>query len=700
MLSLKHIPLVRYLLPFILGIIIAIYQEISSYYFILIFIFFLLSYIIGVINRFIKINYKRNYYLQEFILNGTLFFSGIMIVMYHSNYNYDNYYKNYDYKSVHTVLKIISPIKIKNKTVQFEAETKEIMSSKIRAKTIGKVLVYLEKDSSSINLLPSDEIIVNTTWKDIKKANNPKQFNYKRFLKFHQITQQAYVSSLDWKLLDRYNYNLLNIATKCRNKILMTYRSSKLDKQKLAVVSALTLGYKDKLSNEVIHSYSSAGAMHVLAVSGLHVGIIYLILNSILSIILGKRKISITIILLIFIWFYAILTGLSPSVARATTMLSFILIGRALNRSSNIYNTLAASAFFLLMINPYIIMQVGFQLSFLAVLGILFFYPLIYGKIIFKNILLDKIWAISSVSIAAQLATFPLGLLYFHQFPTYFFISNLIVIPAATIIIILSIMLLLSSFWKILFVFFGSILSHFTYFLNYCVAYIDSLPFSIIEGVSIDVIEVFFIYSFIIIFTLGLKYKKIKYINYSAIIIISLFISDLYEDYLLKDTKKMIVYSVKDNLAVDFIYGKNHVFLYNNNLIENKPAMQFNIYNNWYNLDLNDAIYKDLSNNTSLSIVENNDTILKINNNKISFYEHNIFIADEYVSNKIQNEKQDYILLLNNYKDDISNNIDTNTKVLALFNLSYKQKTKLDSLIINKNNFYNVRKDGAFIWEK
>ena len=176
MLSLKHIPLVRYLLPFILGIIIAIYQEISSYYFILIFIFFLLSYIIGVINRFIKINYKRNYYLQEFILNGTLFFSGIMIVMYHSNYNYDNYYKNYDYKSVHTVLKIISPIKIKNKTVQFEAETKEIMSSKIRAKTIGKVLVYLEKDSSSINLLPSDEIIVNTTWKDIKKdkQNFPK----------------------------------------------------------------------------------------------------------------------------------------------------------------------------------------------------------------------------------------------------------------------------------------------------------------------------------------------------------------------------------------------------------------------------------------------------------------------------------------------------------------------------------------------
>ena len=697
MLILKHIPLVRYLLPFTLGIIIAIYQETSSYYFVIVFIFFLIAYIIGVINRFIKVNYKRNYYWQEFILYGTLFFSGIMIVMYHSHYNYDNYYKNYDYNSVHTVLKVISPIKIRDKTVQFEAEAKEIMSSKIRAKTQGKVLVSLEKDSSSINLLPSDEIIVNTDWNDIKEANNPEQFNYKQFLKFHQITQQAYVSSLDWKLLDRYNYNLLNIATKCRNQILNTYRSSQLDKQELAVISAITLGYKDELSNELIHSYSSAGAMHVLAVSGLHVGIIYLIFNSIISLIFTKRKIIITVIMLIIIWFYATLTGLSPSIARATTMISFILIGRALNRSSNIYNTLAASAFFLLMINPYNIMQVGFQLSFLAVLGILFFQPLIYKKFIFKNIILDKIWAISSVAFAAQIATFPLGLLYFHQFPTYFFISNLIVIPAATITIFLSIILLLSSFCDILFVFFGSILNNFTYWLNYSIVSIDSLPFSLIEGISINVIETFCIYSFIILLSTGLIYKTIKYINYSAIIIICLLTFDLYEDHFQRDTKKMIIYSIKDNLAVDFIYGNNHVFLYNNSLIQNKSKMQFNIYNSWHKLDLKDAIYKDFSSNDCLNIIENNDTILEIKNNNISFYGHNIFIADKFSTNKIKNKKQDMILLLQNYNYDLSKSIDTNTKVLSLFNLSYKQKEKIDYLITNKDNFYSVYKNGAFV---
>ena len=156
--------------------------------------------------------------------------------------------------------------------------------------------------------------------------------------------------------------------------------------------------------------------MHVLAVSGLHVGIIFLILNTLLSF-LGTSKngrVVKAIILLIALWSYALLTGLSPSVLRAATMFSFVIMGTVLNRKSSIYNTLAASAFFLLIINPNLLFEVGFQLSYIAVLGIVYLQPLIYNRIYTRWWLLDKIWAITAVSIAAQIATLPLTLYYFH----------------------------------------------------------------------------------------------------------------------------------------------------------------------------------------------------------------------------------------------------------------------------------------------
>ena len=177
--------------------------------------------------------------------------------------------------------------------------------------------------------------------------------------------------------------------------------------------------------------------MHVLAVSGLHVGIIFFILNFLLTPLnRNKRLLKIKLFLLVgALWFYAFLTGLSPSVMRSCTMFSFIVVGENLNKRTNIYNTLAASAFLLMLINPLIIFGAGFQLSYIAVISIVFFQPRLAALVAVKNRILKYVWDLFTVSVAVQIGTAPISIFYFHQFPVYFWLSNFIVIPGAALIL-------------------------------------------------------------------------------------------------------------------------------------------------------------------------------------------------------------------------------------------------------------------------
>ena len=194
-------------------------------------------------------------------------------------------------------------------------------------------------------------------------------------------------------------------------------------------------------------------------------------------------------------------------------MFSFIVIAKATKRNTNIYNTLAVSAFFLLIINPFLIMEVGFQLSYLAVIGIIYLQPKIYNWLNPHNWLLDKMWELTAVSIAAQVATFPLGLLYFHQFPNYFFISNLIVIPLATFIVYGGIILFLVSWGTILATWVAKVLYWLIWAMNYCVQLIESIPHSLTEGLTINITETWMIYLIIITFLVYFSYKEAKYLH-------------------------------------------------------------------------------------------------------------------------------------------------------------------------------------------
>ena len=291
----------------------------------------------------------------------------------------------------------------------------------------GKMILYFEKDSASVSSLSyGDYFYVYGKPNRVKAPSNPGEFDYKRFLERKGIYHQLYLASDRWIEIDKQKENpIYRFALNCRAYLLDILQEKGLKGAEYAVASAILLGYSDKIDAKLLQEYSGAGAMHILCVSGLHVGIVYVVFSMLLFF-LGKTDRSRflkSMLLILLIWSYAVLTGLSPSVMRASAMFSLVAIGQNMRRDTNIFNTLSASAFILMLIDPLIILNLGFQLSYSAVLGIVLLQPPIYRIFTIKSKILDKIWTIIAVSIAAQIGTLPITLYYFHQFPNYFFLS-------------------------------------------------------------------------------------------------------------------------------------------------------------------------------------------------------------------------------------------------------------------------------------
>ena len=512
----RNFPLIKFLFVFSVSISVGIYFELHQKIFYYLFFFSLVGlafYELTVSNRK---KYKRA--LSELLIVLSIFFSGLTVVIIQTDQLKNDFIGKYieDNNMIldQLIVEIVKPIKLTSKKVSVTANVKAIHYRDQSIQTEGKSIFYLNKDSLSAKLLPGDILeFKNVQFKNLTYHNNPGQFDYATFLRFHQIHYANYINEWDKK---GSTFNFLRYPTLIRNKALEVLKENVIIKSHFPIVSALVLGYKDELSNHTKHSFSSTGAMHVLAVSGLHVGIIYFILKSIITLFTFYQRNLVfrNILVLIGIWVYALITGMSPSVLRACTMLSFLIIAEVFNRNTNVYNVLSASAILLLTINPYLIMQVGFQLSYLAVLGILYIQPKMEKIWAPKYWLIQKIWTITTVSIAAQISTFPLGLLYFHQFPNYFLISNLVVIPAAFLILSLGILIIVLSFSKIIVGFISYLLQHVLNSLLLVIRHIESIPGSLTEGLSISIFETMLIYLFIASILISLKFKNIFFTEF------------------------------------------------------------------------------------------------------------------------------------------------------------------------------------------
>ena len=449
-------------------------------------------------------------------------------------------------------------------------------------KTDGTIYFYIRKDSLVKPFDYGTVLRVTGSFYPIPSPKNPNEFDYKKYLEHQNIYGHCFANldEVQQISLDPPSH-ILKFALRLRSSAAQIIDQTIQTQNANAIAKALILGIKDHLDHEITKAYASAGAMHVLAVSGLHVGIIYLLLQLLFGKLrnhspLGKRAFAILSILTI--WVYAMVTGLSPSVLRAATMFSMVAVGDINSRSGNIYNTLGVSAFILLLYDPYLIYSVGFQLSYAAVFGIVYIQPKLYRLLYFKTIIFDKAWSISCVSIAAQLATFPLSMYYFHQFPTYFLISNLVVIPAAFASLLLGILMLIlypiSNFiGKIV----GSVLTVGFELLNQAMSWVESLPYSLIDWIYMDQVGLFLIYSVIMTLIVGLHYKTFKSLLLSTTILTAL-IFNFSRQYGAQSKRQLLVfYKIKNRTAIDVVDGLSARLFINDDDQNNLELYSFQI---------------------------------------------------------------------------------------------------------------------------
>ncbi|MDR1810928.1 MAG: ComEC family competence protein [Prevotella sp.] len=299
-----------------------------------------------------------------------------------------------------------------------------------------KIVCYLPVGVRSGEVQAGDKISFTGKIQPFGYFGNPDEFDYPRYMYNKGFAGRVFVYANDWETTVPADFSIATAALKCRQSILAFYQSLELDDEEYAILSALTLGYKDSLSDDLKQSFRATGTAHVLAVSGMHAGIIYAVVLSLLSLFawLKKRYWLLQLLLIAILWIYAFVTGFSPSVVRATMMLSVFCVAVIVGEKGLSCNNLSLAAFLMLLYNPFWLFDAGFRLSFAAVMSILFFHPILSGLYRPRNRYVKPVWNLFTLSVAVQLGTCPVCLCYFGTFPTYFFITNLLVVPLVSVI--------------------------------------------------------------------------------------------------------------------------------------------------------------------------------------------------------------------------------------------------------------------------
>ncbi len=410
----------------------------------------------------------------------------------------------------------------------------------------GRVMAYFPKSDPAV-FRYGDVLLIQGSPRVVPGPANPGQFDYQRYLSWRNIFHQHFIRSGEAQLVGHDPPSaILDYSIKVRIWALSILERHIAGDRELAIAQALVLGVTEDLDNELTGAYAASGAMHVLAVSGLHVGILYMIIAILLKPLnrTAGGKWIFMLVSMCMLWGYACVTGLSPSVLRAVAMFSFFALARPLNYRTNIFNTLASSAFCLLLYDPFLIASVGFQLSYLAVIGIVWLHPMLYRLWEPESRVWDEVWKISAVSIAAQLITTPLTLFYFHQFPNYFLFANLFIIPLSTAVLAGGLALLAVGWLEPVAAIVGWVENLAITFLNYLVFKVQQLPYAVRSDIQISMLQCLFLTGSIVTLMLFFQLRNRKYLIASWICILGFGIDSWYQHTRLSGCR-LVVYSVR-----------------------------------------------------------------------------------------------------------------------------------------------------------
>lgn len=633
---------------------------------------------------------EKQYWFGMILCIG-LYVAGVSIATISTPGFHHNHYSRHLQNSQWLIGSVNQPPVEKTATIKLKVSVEVIGGRNNQHPCSGTIIAYLTKNEHSEQIGSGDQLMLSASaLTPIAPPQNPYEFDYQAFLKNQGIQHQGFYHTNNWQLLNkRQSYSILNYIYAWREQASNILHDHIRSTEAYAIASTLLLGMRENIPADINQSYASTGIIHILAISGLHVGILYLLLSFLFQAVPKNLKWLSGSLTVMIIWGFALLTGLTPSVLRAAVMFTFLILADHHAKSMNRYNALAASAFVLLLFNPYQITEVGFQLSYIAVAGILLIYQPLYNLLYSPVWLVDKVWSITALSLAAQLATFPLVIFYFHQFPTYFLLANLVAIPSAFISLIVGLSLLATSWAPPIADALGIILEMIIDAFHHLIRVIEHLPLVKIEG-AIDIGDMILLYLILIsalVFLVG-KYKTglIYTLVFTLVALVTFTFSDLQQI----NQQEIIVYNVKGHAAYDLIDGREHIFMQEPAL--SPQEIDYHIKPNWLHKGLSPGGEQYGQKN----IFRSGQFML--------FHDTRLAIIDTAIAmkNKASPIKVDLLFISQNPKVTIDELLTLYEPNLVIFDASnYPKRTAnwqatCDSIEINS---YDVRENGALVYD-
>ncbi|WP_340154231.1 ComEC/Rec2 family competence protein [uncultured Winogradskyella sp.] len=557
----------------VVGIILAHYLKLNFY--IVLYSTLVLVSIVGIYSFLLK---SKIYRSPLFGILAFLSMVGVGIISYQlqDETQRPNHYTNLDTsKNYNTIV-----FQIEERLKRDSYNDKYIVSVKSinNQKALGHLLINIKQDSLSKPYNIDDVFLVLSELKVIQKPLNPFQFDYSQYLELKQVYHQLYLTPRNILQLSNSKSTLSGYADQLRTKINLKLIEAGFKGDELSIINALLLGQRQTIDKTIYNNYVNSGTIHILAISGLHIGIILWILNFIFRPLLYLKygHFLRPIILVTILWSFAIIAGLSPSVTRAVTMFSIISIAMHLKRPTNIYNTLTLSAFVILLFKPTFLFSVGFQMSYLAVIGIVSVQPIIYRLWKPKYIIPDKLWQIFTVTLAAQAGVVPISLFYFHQFPGLFFISNIVVIPFLGLILGFGLLIIVFALIGFLPQPIVSIYSYIIESLNNFIAWVAQFEDFLFRDIPFTITQAIIAYFIIIAIVQVYKNRNFKWTVVSLIAILTLQGVYFYNNHQTQN-KEFIVFNksrysmigIKENEELTMFHNLDSIQLESNHAIKN-----------------------------------------------------------------------------------------------------------------------------------
>ncbi len=654
MINWNKYPFVRLLFPFAFGVWMCMFfTSFRLHFFTLYVIAIGLVVIMSVVSRRLK-NYEKAWVFGA-VLSVCLFALGYAIALVNDEQEKKTCFRNADDAMAYIARLYDSPEeREKNYKVVLDVEG-VVVDSLHTIPASGKIMAYIGKDGKASSLRYGDMICFAKTVAEVQYPRNPGEFDYHGYLFRKGVIGQVFLADNDWKSLGENRSNpIYGFSYRFRDRLLASLRNCGIDGEEFGVAAAILLGYDDDLSPELRQSYVTAGSMHILCVSGMHVGIIFLMASFMLGFLNRKKwlKILKNVILLLLIWFYALLAGLSPSIMRASIMISLCIIGEMINRKGFTINSIAASAFLLLCLNPGNLFEIGFLLSYSAVVGIVTLQKPIYDLVYFKNKHIDKLWEITAVALAAQIATCPFTIFYFNQFTTYFLLSNIFMTPISFIVVLSGMLLILVSWIPYLNTLVGYVVWGTLYLMNNIVVWIETLPFSIVRGLYISQWELLLLLVAVVALMLFVNVRT-KRNFYVMFVTVSLFVCSFsLRHFITMQANELHFYSFRNHTAVDFVCHGSHVMIADTSFAADKQAVDYSLASNWYKLSLDtEPLIVGLDDDHDNGFVRKRGNLIQFGDKIVALAKPSMF-ANSPVDSRI---KVDYLLFCGKNKMGLAN---------------------------------------------